>query len=81
MTHVTDSSHSRSHCHSGAPSRLMFATVTVAVCHCGAGCLLGDVVGEWIVFGSNVSISGHHLWVAFLVGTLNSAYYLFASEC
>jgi hypothetical protein len=31
-------------------NRLMFATVTIGVCHCGAGCLLGDIVGEWLVY-------------------------------
>lgn len=59
-----------SHCHSGVPPRPMFATVTVAVCHCGAGCLLGDIVGEWLVYGTNATINGHHLWVSFLVGML-----------
>lgn len=60
------------HCasHMGSSSRPMFATVTVAVCHCGAGCLLGDIVGEWLVYGTDAKINGHHLWVAFLVGML-----------
>ncbi len=60
------------HCasHMGPSSRPMFATVTVAVCHCGAGCLLGDIVGEWLVYGTDAKINGHHLWVAFLVGML-----------
>lgn len=61
------------HCHShmGPSSRPMFATVTVAVCHCGAGCLLGDIVGEWLVYGTDAKINGHHLWVSFLVGMLH----------
>ncbi|KIW36120.1 uncharacterized protein PV06_11595 [Exophiala oligosperma] len=37
------------HKNSGRP---MFATVTVGVCHCGAGCVLGDIVGEWLVYGT-----------------------------
>jgi hypothetical protein len=52
----------------------MFATVTVAVCHCGAGCLLGDIVGEWLVYGTDAKINGHHLWVEFLVGMLHLLY-------
>ncbi|KAF2261310.1 hypothetical protein CC78DRAFT_522025 [Lojkania enalia] len=36
------------HFHEGGSQRPMFATITVAVCHCGAGCVLGDVVGEWL---------------------------------
>lgn len=59
------------HCHTGGSSRPMFATVTVAVCHCGAGCLLGDIVGEWLVYGTDAKINGHHLWVEFLVGMLH----------
>ena len=64
--------HKNNHCHShmGASSRPMFATVTVAVCHCGAGCLLGDIVGEWLVYGIDAKINGHNLWVSFLVGML-----------
>lgn len=46
----------------------MFATVTVAVCHCGAGCVLGDVIGEWLVYGTGATINGESLWVAYLVG-------------
>lgn len=55
----------------------MFATVTVAVCHCGAGCLLGDIVGEWLVYGTDATINGRHLWVSYLVGML----YFFESLC
>jgi hypothetical protein len=52
----------------GGANRSMFAIVTIAVCHCGSGCLLGDIVGEWIVFGTNVSINGRGIWVEFLLG-------------
>ena len=48
--------------------RPMFATVTVAVCHCGAGCLLGDIVGEWFVYWTNAHISGRMMWTEFLIG-------------
>jgi hypothetical protein len=58
------------HCHMEGSSRPIFATVTVAVCHCGAGCLLGDIVGEWLVYGTDATINGRHLWVSFLVGML-----------
>jgi len=47
--------------------RPFFATTTIAVCHCGAGCLLGDIVGEWLVFGTGAQINGRDLWVEFLV--------------
>jgi len=45
----------------------MFATITIAVCHCGAGCLLGDLIGEWIVFATNATINGKGLWVEWLL--------------
>ena len=48
--------------------RPMFATITVAVCHCGAGCVLGDIVGEWLVYGTGAEINGQMLWTEFLVG-------------
>ena len=38
------------------------------VCHCGAGCVLGDVVGEWLVYGTNATINGRLLWTDYLVG-------------
>ncbi|KAK5070665.1 hypothetical protein LTS08_008888 [Lithohypha guttulata] len=49
--------------------RPMFATITIGVCHCGAGCVLGDIVGEWLVCGTNALIGspGRLLWAEFLV--------------
>ena len=54
------------HGHGG--ERPMFATITVAVCHCGAGCVLGDVIGEWLVYGTRATIHGRTLWPAYLIG-------------
>lgn len=56
-------------CHSHGSSRPMFATVTVGVCHCGAGCVLGDVVGEWLVYGTHAGFGAHDslLWAEYLV--------------
>lgn len=62
-----ESQNGGSHCHAHMSQRPMFATVTVAVCHCGAGCLLGDIVGEWLVYGTDATINGRHLWVSYLV--------------
>lgn len=61
--HMPDSS-------AGEGGRPMFATITIGVCHCGAGCVLGDIVGEWLVYGTNASIGspGRLLWAEFLVG-------------
>lgn len=53
----------------GSGERPMFATITVAVCHCGAGCVLGDIVGEWLVYGTGIAINGQMLWAEYLIGT------------
>jgi len=54
--------------HMPSPDQPMFPTVTIAVCHCGAGCLLGDIVGEWLVFGTNATINGRSIGPEFLIG-------------
>jgi hypothetical protein len=36
--------------------------VANATSHCGAGCTLGDIAGEWIVFASGWTIAGATLW-------------------
>lgn len=61
------------HSHHGGSERPMFATVTVAVCHCGAGCVIGDIIGEWIVYGAGVTINGRSLWPEYLIGNLLSS--------
>ena len=66
--------------HHTSPSRPMFATVTAGVCHCGAGCLLGDIVGEWLVYGTGAQIRGRMLWAEFLIGTLSDQQSLFLSS-
>jgi hypothetical protein len=46
-----------------------YVSILIGVTHCGAGCVLGDIVGEWIVYGTNVSINGRSLWPEMLIGT------------
>ena len=41
--------------------------IAVTATHCGAGCALGDVLGEWIVFGTAISIAGHALLAEYIV--------------
>ena len=60
---------SHAHQHHGGSERPMFATVTVAVCHCGAGCVIGDLIGEWLVYGTGIAIHGRTLWPEYLIGT------------
>lgn len=65
MTHSEGHlSHAQMH---GGGNLPIFVVVTIAVCHCGAGCLLGDIVGEWIVFGTGAKIRGREIWVEFLL--------------
>jgi len=45
-----------------------YVSVLVGVTHCGAGCVLGDIVGEWIIYGTNVMINGRNLWPEMLIG-------------
>lgn len=52
------------HHSSGRP---MWATVTVGGMHCGAGCVLGDLVGEWLVFGTGAKINGADIWPCLLI--------------
>jgi len=64
---TTDHENGRHDHHHGESSRPMFATITVAVCHCGAGCVLGDIIGEWIVYGTGATINGRALWPEYLI--------------
>ena len=54
-------------CHHNAADRPMWATVMVGVSHCGAGCVLGDIVGEWLVYGTGASINGQSIWAELLI--------------
>jgi uncharacterized protein DUF4396 len=40
--------------------------VAVSASHCGAGCALGDVAGEWVVFAGSITIAGASLWPAYV---------------
>jgi Domain of unknown function (DUF4396) len=40
------------------PDRPFRTKVAVGVSHCGAGCTLGDIVAEWVVFGFGVTVAG-----------------------
>lgn len=45
----------------------MIITLLVGVSHCGAGCVLGDLVGEWLVYGTGAKINGHSIWAELLI--------------
>ncbi len=56
--------HAGHHKDGGRPT---WATVMIGVSHCGAGCVLGDIVGEWLVYGTGAEINGASIWVELLV--------------
>lgn len=39
----------------------------IGVTHCGAGCTLGDIIGEWAVFWIGLTIAGLALWPEYIV--------------
>jgi hypothetical protein len=42
----------------GPPEKPPWATTAIGVSHCGAGCTLGDIVAEFIVFAVGATIAG-----------------------
>ncbi|KAF2663893.1 hypothetical protein BT63DRAFT_430142 [Microthyrium microscopicum] len=51
----------------GDKDRPLWATILIGVSHCGAGCVLGDIVGEWLVYGTEATIRDHDIWPCLLV--------------
>ena len=41
--------------------------VSVGVTHCGAGCTLGDIIAEWVVFWTGWTIAGIALWPEYIL--------------
>ncbi len=48
------------------PDRAFWTKVAVGVSHCGAGCTLGDIVAEWVVFALAVQIAGMALFPEYI---------------
>jgi Domain of unknown function (DUF4396) len=57
-------SHRRHKMGEGLPN---WAIILIGVSHCGAGCVLGDLVGEWVVWGSGITINGRDTWPCLLL--------------
>jgi hypothetical protein len=53
--------------HSPSPEKPLWQKVFVSVCHCGGGCTLGDIIGEWGVFFIGFTIAGTALWSEMIV--------------
>lgn len=50
-------------------------SVFVGSTHCGAGCVIGDVLAEWMVFLSGITVAGSVLYASFVVD-FSAAYLL-----
>ncbi|GJG89592.1 membrane protein [Gemmatimonadetes bacterium T265] len=51
----------------GPPTRPLWQSVAIGVSHCGAGCTLGDVVGEVLVFSAGLTLFGARLGAMYAV--------------
>lgn len=49
------------------PEKNLASSVAVGVSHCGAGCTLGDIIGEWAVFLLGLEIAGLTLWPEYIL--------------
>jgi hypothetical protein len=48
------------------PRKPRWATTTIGVLHCGAGCTLGDIIAETGIFLLAVTIAGQAIWAEFI---------------
>jgi hypothetical protein len=48
------------------PEKPGWATVAVGVSHCGAGCTLGDIIAELVIFALGATVAGESLYAAYL---------------
>jgi hypothetical protein len=51
----------------GMPAKPFWAGTAVSTTHCGAGCVLGDVIAEWIVFAAALHLLGFALPAEYLL--------------
>jgi hypothetical protein len=48
-----------------APGRPGWAGMAIEVSHCGSGCVLGDVISEFVIFALALTIAGTALWAEY----------------
>lgn len=53
-----------------AKKKTFWAKCAVGATHCGAGCTLGDIVAEWLMFAFPVVLFGHKIFGSWLVDFL-----------
>lgn len=44
----------------------LWQSVLIGDAHCGAGCTIGDFLGEWLVYLAGITIAGSVLWANYL---------------
>jgi hypothetical protein len=49
----------------GMPGKPFWAGTAISATHCGAGCVLGDLIAEWVVFAAGLQLAGSTLWVEY----------------
>jgi hypothetical protein len=49
----------------GMAARPFWAGTAISATHCGAGCVLGDLIAEWVVFAAGLELAGSTLWVEY----------------
>lgn len=54
------------HRHENPPDKPRWASVAVGVSHCGAGCTVGDIVAEFLVFGLAATLAGEALLAEYI---------------
>jgi hypothetical protein len=49
-----------------SPQKPFWQSVFVGATHCGAGCSLGDVLAEWVVFAGGATLAGSTMYADFV---------------
>lgn len=52
--------------HRTGPGRQRWSGVALSVTHCGAGCVLGDIIAEFVIFAVGVTIAGRALFAEYV---------------
>ncbi len=48
------------------PDKPGWAVTATGVSHCGAGCTLGDIIAEFVVFALAITVAGEALWAEYV---------------
>jgi hypothetical protein len=52
--------------HALEPTKPRWVSMAIEVSHCGAGCALGDLIAEWLIFAFALTIAGRTLFAEYL---------------